>query len=274
MWRTIRWTAVLLIGGLAAGLGGCRTATSAIQEIRPVTTAWVEVQVVTRQAGDEPVAISVSVQARTGPPVQISGPAPGVCVPEAPAQAVAQEQAFAGAMELRMPELMRLPWDGEHRAFLLAGPQVGPVPDWAVADLRWVEGTEQIEVPGAVRLGEAPRPLRVERRPDGGVRLRWEADAPVDVRTQGLVCGGARDGVDLPWWAVPAKGGEIVLRSSRTHRSLAGERLVIGRAVMERAVPLDAPPEVAPVQAPAPTLRKVDPARSPAKPVSRRPRSA
>ena len=231
---------------------------------------------VTRQVGDEPVAISASVQTRTGPPIQTSDPAPGVCVPEEPPeQPAGQAQAFAGAMELRMPEPLWLPWDGEHRAFLLAGPQVGPVPDWTVADLRWVEGIKRVEVPGAVRLAEAPRP--VERRPDGGVRLRWEADAPVDVRTQGLVCGGARDGVDLPWWAVPAKGGEIVLRSIRTHRSRAGERLVVGRAVMERVVPLDVLPDVAPVQKPrtVPTLQNGDRART-TKPaaVNRKPRSA
>lgn len=233
---------------------------------------WIEVQLLTRQRGDEPAAITASARARTGPPIQATSPPPGICVEEVTAavEAGVAGAAFGGAVELRLPAPLRLSWDTAARAFLPVGPQVGPAPSWLVADLRWVAGVERLEAPGAVRLSEAPAPLAADRLPGGGVRLRWRAEGPVEVRTRGLVCGGARDGVDLPWWAVPASGGEVVLRGRRVHRSRVatadGDRLIVGEALMERVVPLDQPIEAAPAPLPrAPARALPAPPRAPAR---------
>jgi hypothetical protein len=69
--------------------------------------------------------------------------------------------------------------------------------------------------------------------------------------------------VDLPWWAVPAFGGEVILRSSVLTRSPTRSALVVGEAVIESVILLDHPVVEPPSIGPrVPTLR---PPRSPFK---------
>jgi hypothetical protein len=54
------------------------------------------------------------------------------------------------------------------------------------------------------------------------------------------VCGADPSGTVLPWWAVPAIGGEVIVRSVRERSAVIDHTvLVVVRAAIERVVPLD-----------------------------------
>ena len=182
-------------------------------------------------------------------------PSPGDCIrlPTRP-----RGEALSQPPVVTIGEPYTLAWDEAAGRYGLPGAPRGPDPAWLEGDL-----TGSQKVAGALRFGAAPEVETVERRPDGGLRLRWKADGAghVQVASGDLRCGAARDGVDLPWWAVPAFGGEVILRSSVLTRSPTASALVVGEAVIERIVYLDRPAVEPPSIGPrVPTLRPSRPA--------------
>ena len=146
-------------------------------------------------------------------------------------------------------------------------------PAWSVADLLWSGLDERGEqrVPRAVRFGPSPRVRELERRPDGGLFLRWDPQSVEhgEVAVTGPAgearCGVGTGGVVLPAWVLPSEGGEVRLRSVRVHEEDASAELRIRvRAVLERVIPIDAPPaEVAPMALPpAPLGPRLGPVRT------------
>lgn len=151
------------------------------------------------------------------------------------------------------------------------GPRVLLDPAWAVGSVSWRKGEVETVGADALRFGAVPVLTRADRGPRGDVELGWEADTADQVRIRvqgpaGLVeCGvdGAR--AHLPWWAVPAKGGEVALRSERVvELPLDAEHRLRIRAVIERMVPLDQAPESAsrPITEPAAPILPRDPPRA------------
>jgi hypothetical protein len=122
-------------------------------------------------------------------------------------------------------------------------------PAWAVADLALTWGDAVQVEEGAVRLGPAPRPVEVAREEDGDVRLVWAAGSVDEARVvtgdaggaDSHVCGAGPEGVVLPWWTVPARGGRVRIESTRVRAVDLGDRARFVRATVARWVVLDAP---------------------------------
>jgi hypothetical protein len=154
----------------------------------------------------------------------------------------------------------------------VSGLQAGD-PAWSVADLLWsrADGLAEQRVVRAVRFGPSPRVRELERRPDGDLFVRWDpqsvenGEIAVTGASGDARCGVGSGGVVLPAWVLPRVGGEVRLRSIRVHEEPASADLRIRvRAVLERVIPIDAPPaEVAPVALPpAPLGPRLGPVRT------------
>lgn len=124
-------------------------------------------------------------------------------------------------------------------------------PAWAVLDLRreWRKGPGGSDTrTSAIRMGAAPGVQEVKRRADGSVRLSWAEGSVDEVRvvTQAssgaMQCGAGPTGVILPWWSVPARGGEVVIESTRVHGSGPDDAMRVTRATIARHVGLDVDP--------------------------------
>lgn len=140
--------------------------------------------------------------------------------------------------------------------------EVANDPAWSVLDLRreWHEGQGASDTrTSAIRMGPAPEVNEVARRPDGSVYLSWSEGSVDEVRvvteaTAGSMhCGAGPTGVTLPWWSVPARGGEVVIESTRVHGSGPTGAMRVTRATIARHVRLDvAPPATRATGAPLP----------------------
>jgi hypothetical protein len=169
-------------------------------------------------------------------------PETGVSAPEAKGAPVAE------AVTVKGPAEARLVWDHAHGLFTAEGPRQMLDPAWGIGDLQWStsDGASH-SAEGVVRFGAMPEVTRVTRDREGNVSLAWDPatvrDPEVHVRGPGgeLVCGARADGTQLPWWAVPAYGGEVVLRSSHAETGVIDGTLLRVRSTLERIVPLDAP---------------------------------
>lgn len=257
MKRTRQLGALLLaLGVSAAG----RPRADALDEAE-----LMELEVVARVGGEAEGAWWAS----AGAAADSFAPGPGSCRPvERPAE------------EERPPALDHLrlvgPLEGELVAtaeggWETAGPRALTDPAWAVGSVAWRRGAVETVGADALRFGAVPVVTRADRGPRGDVDLAWEADASdrVRIRVQGpaglVECGvdGAR--ARLPWWAVPPRGGEVAVRSERSVELPleGGQRLRI-RAVIERMVPLDSPPESAsrPITEPAAPILPREPPRA------------
>jgi len=157
--------------------------------------------------------------------------------------------AGPAVIELTGPLSGTLGWDDDRQAWRTRSTQTAVDPGWAVGSLRWVDpdGVPR-EAVDAVRFGAVPTVLAADRRSDGSVELRWDVLSvdSVSLTTTGpagaLECGANPDGAVVPWWAVPASGGEIRVRSTRERvMALEAGLLVVVRATIERLVPLDRP---------------------------------
>ncbi|MES2642194.1 MAG: hypothetical protein V4850_22110 [Myxococcota bacterium] len=158
-----------------------------------------------------------------------------------------------GAEELRISggagaRLSRLSWDGPTGTWTAPGPRQVLDPAWSVADVSWTDLDGAVHVADdVVRFGGLPDVTRVEREREGGVRVGWDSATvgATEVRVSGpagaLVCGTTPDGTSLPWWVVPAYGGEIVLESVRENSALVDGVLVRVRTTLERVIRLDEP---------------------------------
>lgn len=229
---------------LLSTLLACTSALSTPIDPVPVPQSAIQVRLTARSADGQPQGVGAWVVQGAVPVRAVELPA-GECRKEEFLSV--RGEAFADSLSLSFPAKHQLSWDAAAGAYALAGPLRGGDAAWSVADMQWTSNGRQQEVAGVLRFGAAPVVKTVERRSDGGVRLRWEASSDsLDVRTGALVCGSARDGVDLPWWAVPAYGGDVVLRSRRVHSSYVGDMLVIGEAFVETVIHLDAPVAVQP----------------------------
>ena len=152
-------------------------------------------------------------------------------------------------------------------------------PAWSVADLLWSAGDQPGEqrVARAVRFGPSPRVRELERRPDDDLFVRWDPQSVEhgEVAVTGPAgearCGVGTGGVVLPAWVLPDEGGEVRLRSVRVQEEdVSADLRVRVRAVLERVIPIDAPPvEVAPMSLPpAPLGPRLGPVRTRARAVT------
>lgn len=188
-----------------------------------------------------------SAQARWTSLAQTVGTRPGTCRrvdPTAPSHAVngGEELVLGG------PTGARLGWHAERGAYTAEGPLQALDPAWSVADVRWTDpaGVEHL-AEDSVRFGGLPAITEVARNREGDVTLGWDPATvgEVEVLVSGpagaLTCGATAAGATLPWWAVPAWGGQVVLRSTREQTILVDGVLVRTRSTLERVIPLDVP---------------------------------
>ena len=237
---------------LGACDGGFHADQDAVLGLTPSVTVVVEVESTARVrevAGAAAWTARVRMARHTGEAAERLPP--NVCRPVEAAN-VAPGSHRAEDVTITGPGGGPLGWDAAGGDYRAAGPRRVSDPSWAIGDLRWREGAVERVVEGIVRFGAAPVVTRVDRDAEGAVHIRWDPHTvgETQVLAQGpagdLVCGATSTGVDLPWWSVPALGGEVVLRSMWTRATLT-ERdvLVRARATLERVILLDAPPEVA-----------------------------
>ncbi len=177
--------------------------------------------------------------------------APGECrragtargAPEGPVRG----DRVAGEMLILGPTPATLAWEAASGAWTAVGPRQSLDPAWSVSDLAWTDDDGEHRAEDAVRFGGVPAITRVMREREGQVILGWDPgtveEPTVLVSGPGglLECGVDRTGVTLPWWAVPAQGGEVVLRSSREESNLVDGVLLRVRTTIERRIPLDRP---------------------------------
>lgn len=247
-----RWSLRLFLPLLA--LSGCSSSGTAAMRAAPEPPQQVVEVAVDARVRKIAAPAAWAAQARVDQTVRGAGPASlktGQC------QAAAEEMPSGGrspqSIQLAGPLSATLDWDADKGHYATTGPREALDPAWAVGSVRWVDpdGVPR-EALDAVRFGSVPVITRVERAADGSVRLGWDAlsvDA-VELHTNGpagpLVCGSGPDGSVLPWWAVPAVGGEVIVRSVRERTSSVGAGvLVVVRAAIERVVSLDRPAEAA-----------------------------
>ena len=173
---------------------------------------------------------------------------PGTCRPAGSARERGGRSARgADTLAITGPTPAALAWDGSGRVWTALGPRQSLDPAWSVSDLVWTDAAGEHRAEDVVRFGGLPAVTRVTREREGHVALGWDPDtveAPtVLVLGPGglLECGVGPDGVVLPWWAVPAYQGEVVLRSRREASRVVDGVLVRVRTTLERVVPLDRP---------------------------------
>lgn len=225
---------------MLAMLLACTNAVSSVSGLRPYPEVAV-LTVAARHEGEKPLGLSAQLW-RGSSGERESAPRPGECERVRPAEA---GTPFASQVQVRLGSSLSLPWIESVGRYAAVGPLRGMDPAWNVGDLRWVAEGQSHEFSGLLRFGAEPQITGVSRRLDGGVTLSWNAaDAgQLELQSMGLRCGATREGAELPWWAVPAQGGEVVLRSTRVQSQMEGDTLVVARAVIETVIPLDRPVE-------------------------------
>ncbi len=139
----------------------------------------------------------------------------------------------------------------------------GADPAWSVADLVWSNGDAlgQRRLARAVQFGPSPAVWDVAAD-SAGVAVKWDplsverGSLEVTTSAGDLRCGVGRGGVVLPRWVVPSTP-EVRLRSVHEGIAEASPGLTMRvRAVIERVVPFDRPPdEVAPSELPPAPLQ-------------------
>lgn len=221
--------------------------------------------VVTARTSEAGGVWTAAATVRPWPAAHRRPPAPGVCEPLPGPDAGLDDYT---ALRIVGPEALELRWEPELGRLIAPGPRRAGDPAWQVADLRWSQANgAEGEVIGALRFGAAPLVTAVERTRDGGVKLAWSpmSGAEIEVLTTSpagaLRCGALRDGAELPWWAVPALGGTVVVRASRDRSTTVDRTMFHTHAIIEVPVSLDAPVLV-PVIEPTPRVVK-DPAPQP-----------
>ncbi len=154
----------------------------------------------------------------------------------------------ADSLAITGPIDATLIWQEAQGVYSVEGPRQAPDPAWAVGDLRWVDDAGRAHLAeSAVRFGALPEITRVVRDREGAVELAWDPgtvrDPEIRVRGPGgeLVCGAGAAGTTLPWWSVPAFGGEVVLRTTHLQAGTIDGVQVRVRSTIERVVPLDRP---------------------------------
>ncbi|MFZ5476316.1 MAG: hypothetical protein ACOZNI_06020 [Myxococcota bacterium] len=242
-------------------LAGACTPESASTPPAEAPRALVDVQIVARaEAPLAPAAWTAEVRFSVDRPPDPEPVPEGTC--RRPEQVHLRGLAPVERVSLTAPDEVALAWREDAGAYVTAGPRRAVDAAWAVGDLRWQIGDTARAAEGVVRFGAPPEVREVEREPEGGVRLRWDYLEGAELLATGpagtLRCGAGPEGVALPWWAVPARGGSVVLRAARERAVLLEDgTLVRARAVLERVVPLDAPAattvEAAGPPAPPPT---------------------
>lgn len=209
-------------------------------------------------------------RARVGPAAPEGEPIPpGVCRKAAP-EVVPPGERFAEEVRVTGPTGTALAWDDERGVYVATGPRRTADPSWVVGDFHWREPDGRLRIAeGVVRFGAQPEITVVRRDPEGGVTLRWDPETVghVQVLASGpagdLVCASNGAGIELPWWAVPPRGGTVLLRSTRERVAVFDEdERVRVRSILERVVPLDVPgtssahEEPTPAPAPTPGIRR------------------
>jgi hypothetical protein len=244
------------------------------------TKSLVEVQVVARmEAPLAPAAWTAEVRFTPTVPPDPEAVPPGVCR-RVEGHAVPGE-ASAERVTLTAPDAVELPFRAEAGVYETTGPRRAVDAAWVVGDLRWQSGDTTWVAEGVVRFGPPPEVRSVVREPEGGVRFRWDPLEQAEILATGpagsLRCGVGEEGVSLPWWTVPARGGHVVLRTARERAVVLSDgTLVRARAVLERVIALDedpattveaaGEPEPASIRTRAPSLvprRIARPARTP-----------
>jgi hypothetical protein len=170
----------------------------------------------------------------------------GVC--RHPTDALPVGPVGAESLDIAGSAEASLVFDPERGAWEALGPRRVLDPAWSVADVAWVDaGGLPHRAEDVVRFGGLPDIIRVERDREGAVTVGWDPETvgATEVRVSGpagaLVCGTGPDGTTLPWWVVPAYGGEVVLESVWENRALVDGVLVRVRTRLQRVIPLDRP---------------------------------
>ncbi|MDP2311070.1 MAG: hypothetical protein Q8P18_33930 [Pseudomonadota bacterium] len=234
----------MLLGFLALTACGRGDSPTVAQTTVPaVETLFVDVSARVAEPG-APAAWTV--RAAWGTPRSPPPLAVGVCRRPATELAVgapgAEDIGVSGAAGAR------LSWDSATGGWRAEGPRQVLDPAWSVADVTWtdLDGTSHL-AEDVVRFGGLPDVTRVEREREGDVVVGWDPATvgATEVRVSGpagaLVCGTSAAGTTLPWWVVPAYGGEIVLESVRENSALVDGVLVRVRTTLERVIQLDEP---------------------------------
>ena len=202
---------------------------------------------VAARVGTVGVPAAWSAHAAWGASPLVDARGPGVCgAPDAVVQNL--PSALVESVQLTGPAAATLTWDDAHGLFTAEGPRQTLDPAWGIGDLHWqgAEG-ESYLAEGVVRFGAMPEITQVSRDREGGITLAWDATtvSQPEISVRGpageLVCGAGPGGVTLPWWVVPASGGEVVLRSTHVERGLVDGVLLEVHSTLERVVPLDQP---------------------------------
>lgn len=224
------------------GCGGETAEPAADAEVRVVSVE------VAARVGDVAEPAGWAARVVWAPPVPEPALAPGECRPAGRARApAARGERGASGMQVRGPTAAELSWDGEQGIWSARGPRQALDPAWSVSDLAWSDGSGEHLAEGAIRFAGVPAVEQVVRAREGQVTLTWDPDsvheASILVSGPGgvLECGVADGAVTLPWWAVPAVHGEVVLRTSRETSELVDDVLLRVRTTIERVVPLDRP---------------------------------
>lgn len=144
------------------------------------------------------------------------------------------------------PIAAELAWVPETGRWTASGPGSTRDPAWSVGSVTWTDDRTHV-ADGAVRFGGVPDATTALREREGDVWVLWDAPTAdtTDLLSVGpggpMRCGTEEGRVRLPWWAVSAYQGEVVLRSTRTHHQLIDGVLVTTRTTIERVIPLDEP---------------------------------
>lgn len=214
------------------------------------------------ETDEGPAVFSVEIAARVGEVGPASWAARATWGPQAPAAPLgagecrpagsARARAPRGArgvdgVAIRGPMDARFDWKGELGTWTVEGPREALDPAWSIGDLRWSDERGEHRAEGVVRFAGVPKVEAAVREREGDVRLAWDPstvhEASVLVAGPGglLECGVSEGGVRLPWWAVPAHGGEVILRTSRDRVEVVNEVFLRVRTTIERPIPLDLP---------------------------------
>ncbi len=228
------------------------TAATAEHAARTVKAELLEVRADIAAQGDT-TRWNVRYWARARVPTRLRTLPPGRCERAEPAAVTAPKSAPRPPDQVRVLGGLALTLEPQRepgRATWWANDVVAKAdPAWAVLDLRrdWRTGIDVSDTrTSAIRMGPAPDVTGVERLADGSVRLAWSAGSVDEVRIVttpsggSMHCGGDATGVTLPWWSVPARGGEVVIESTRVHASGPDDAMRVASATIARHVRLDA----------------------------------
>lgn len=182
--------------------------------------------------------------AQIAPPLGASAPSAGCSRVVPPGASLPTFDAVV----LTRPAATPLTWSEREGRWRTAGPHQVADPSWSVGDVLVTVGGDSLLAEGALRFGGMPRVLAAERQTEGGVRLAWDPATTDDVEIYvvgpagELRCAAGDGEATLPWWAVPADHGEVILRSRREREAeLPDGTLLRVRATIERVLPLDVP---------------------------------